>query len=1120
MKTKRVVSRGGLAWEPDWYKHGTIYELHVRAFYDSDGNGTGDFKGLITKLDYLRDLGVTALWLLPFYPSPLRDDGYDIADYYSVHPMYGSLADFRLFLREAHKRGLRVITELVMNHTSDQHPWFQRARRSPAGSRYRDYYVWSDTAEKYLGTRIIFKDVETSNWSWDPVAGAYYWHRFFSHQPDLNFENPVVHREMLKVVDFWLDMGVDGLRLDAVPYLYEREGTSCENLPETHAFLKKVRGHVDEKYGDRMLLAEANQWPEEAVPYFGGGAGDECHMAFHFPLMPRLFMAVRMEDRVPIVDILQQTPAIPASAQWAVFLRNHDELTLEMVTDEERDYMYRMYAQSAQARLNLGIRRRLAPLLGNDRKRIELLNALLFSLPGTPVIYYGDELGMGENIYLGDRNGVRTPMQWSADRNAGFSRANPQSLYLPINFDPENHYEAVNVDVQEQNPHSLLWWMRRLIALRRKWSAFGLGTMEWVEPENHRVLAFVRRHEEQCILVVANLSRFVQPVELDLAGYSGMVPVELFGQTEFPVVGDRPYFLTLGPHGFYWLSLTAAAVESAKGEGVGEGDRWPLVEVESGWDELLKPKHRAGLESVLELYLPERRWFGGKGRRLKGVHIEAGVPLSAEAGGAQLVMVRVEYVQSEPDVYLVPLTFIGEEEGQGLAVERPGAIVARVRSRRGAGGWLVDGLQDGGTMSRLLEIFLRKRAVKAGEWHLNVVHTPAMRGVREGLGEDLVPVMGRLEQSNSSVLFGDRLMVKVFRRLEEGVNPDLDIGQYLAERGFEHTPAVVGSMELGRSAGGVAAAALVSVYVPNARDAWEHALDALGRFLDRVMVLPADRTLPELVKRSVVGVACRRVAEDIGGMLGTFLESARLLGDRTAALHEELAMGEGVDFVPEPFTNHYVRGLYQSMRNLTSRTMALLRKRVKALPEDLRGEAEWVLSREQVILERFRAICSGPLTGMRIRHHGDFHLGQVLYTGKDFLLVDFEGEPARSLGERRLKRSPLRDVAGMLRSFSYAAHAAMFRRVDEGGLPTSQVDRVSCWLAVWQQWIGAAYVRSYLERGRSAVFLPRTEEELEMMLDVYLLEKAIYELGYELNNRPLWLRIPLRGIRGLLGEGV
>ena len=576
----------GLEPAPPWYKSGVIYEVQVRSFFDSNADGTGDFRGLTEKLPYLKDLGVTALWLLPFYPSPLRDDGYDIADYCNVHPSYGTLRDFKSFLRTAHGQGLRVITELVLNHTSDQHPWFQRARRAKAGSSKRNFYVWHQTPDKYHDARIIFQDVETSNWTWDKIAGAYYWHRFFSHQPDLNFDNLEVRDAMMKVVDFWLGLGVDGLRLDAVPYLFERDGTSCENLPETHAFLKHLRRHVDEKYGDRMLLAEANQWPEDAAAYFGSGPGDECHMAFHFPLMPRLFMALRMEDRVPVVDILQQTPAIPPTAQWALFLRNHDELTLEMVTDEERDYMYRMYAHVRQARLNLGIRRRLAPLVGNERKRIELLVALLFSLPGTPVIYYGDEIGMGENIYLGDRNGVRTPMQWSADKNAGFSRANPQSLYLPVNLDPENHYEAVNVEVQERNPHSLLWWMRRLIGLYKRCPAFGLGTIEFLHPENRTVFACIRRCPEQVILVAANLSRFVQPVELELGTFASRVPVELFGRTEFPAITNKPYFLTLGPHSFFWFALETKAPARVElvGAPIGAAAR-PVLSLQSDWED-------------------------------------------------------------------------------------------------------------------------------------------------------------------------------------------------------------------------------------------------------------------------------------------------------------------------------------------------------------------------------------------------------------------------------------------------------------------------------------------------------------------------------------------------------
>ena len=534
-----------LSSEPLWYKDAIIYEVHVRAFYDSDADGIGDLLGLIEKLDYLEDLGITALWVLPFYPSPLKDDGYDIADYHHILPVYGTMADFKTFVDEAHRHGIRIITELVLNHTSDQHPWFQRARRATLNSRYRDFYVWSDTPEKYKDARIIFKDYESSNWTWDQVAKAYYWHRFYSHQPDLNYDNPVVRRAVLGVMDYWLKLGVDGLRADAVPYLYEREGTNCENLPETHTFLKELRAHIDEKFKNRMLLAEANQWPEDAVAYFG--SGDEFHMAFHFPIMPRLFMAIRMEDHFPIIDILQQTPPIPENCQWALFLRNHDELTLEMVTDEERDYMYRVYAQDPTARLNLGIRRRLAPLLNNDRRKIELMNALLFSLPGTPVIYYGDEIGMGDNFYLGDRNGVRTPMQWSPERNAGFSKANPQKLYLPPIIDPEYHYEAVNEETQQNNTDSLLWWMKRLISLRKRFQAFGRGNIKFLQPENRKILAFLRRYQGQNILVVANLSRSAQQTQLDLSEFTGWRPVDIFSRVEFAPISDGKYYFTLSP---------------------------------------------------------------------------------------------------------------------------------------------------------------------------------------------------------------------------------------------------------------------------------------------------------------------------------------------------------------------------------------------------------------------------------------------------------------------------------------------------------------------------------------------------------------------------------------------
>ena len=547
------MRRTGNADDPLWYKDAIIYELPVKSFCDGNEDGVGDFQGLHEKLDYLQNLGVTCLWLLPFFPSPLKDDGYDIADYVNVHPSYGTLEDFKKFLQAAHERGLQVVIELVLNHTSDQHPWFQRARSAPPGSPERDYYVWSDTDQLYQQARIIFVDAERSNWTWDPVAHAYYWHRFFQYQPDLNYDNPAVVREMLAVLDFWLDLGVDGFRIDAVPYLIERDNTSCENLPETHAIMKAIRAHIDARAPGRMLLAEANQLPADVRAYFGDG--DQCHMAYHFPVMPRIFMALHLEDRQPITDVMEQTPPIPDSCQWALFLRNHDELTLEMVTSDERDYMYLAYSMDPQARLNLGIRRRLAPLVGNSRPRIELLVGLLFSFPGTPIIYYGDEIGMGDNLYLGDRNGVRTPMQWTGDRNAGFSRADPARLYSPVVMDPVYGYPAVNVEAQESDAASLLYWMRNMIRLRKLFKVFGRGTMEFLSPANRKVLAYLRRYREGVILCVANLSRTVQPAELDLSAFAGLTPVEMLGYTEFPTIGTLPYFLTLGPYGFYWFEL-------------------------------------------------------------------------------------------------------------------------------------------------------------------------------------------------------------------------------------------------------------------------------------------------------------------------------------------------------------------------------------------------------------------------------------------------------------------------------------------------------------------------------------------------------------------------------------
>ena len=1090
--------------DPLWYKDAIIYELHVRAFADSDGDGMGDFAGLTAKLDYLQELGVTALWILPFYPSPWRDDGYDIADYGSVHPAYGDMADFRNFLKEAHKRDLRVITELVINHTSDQHPWFQRARRAKPGSAARDFYVWSDTPEKYREARIIFKDFESSNWAWDPVAKQYYWHRFYSHQPDLNYDSPAVHEAIFKVMDFWFRMGVDGMRLDAIPYLYEREGTNCENLDETHQFLKKLRAHLDASFENRMLLAEANQWPEETVPYFGDG--DECHMNFHFPVMPRLFMSIQMEDRFPIIDILRQTPPIPENCQWATFLRNHDELTLEMVTDEERDYMYRVYANDPQARINLGIRRRLAPLLGNNRRKIELMNALLFSLPGTPVLYYGDEIGMGDNIYLGDRNGVRTPMQWSPDRNAGFSRANPQRLYLPVIVDPEYHHETVNVEAQQSNPSSLLWWTRRLIALRKRFKAFGRGTIEFLYPDNRKVLAFIRRYENESILVIANLSRFSQYVQLDLSSVRGSIPVELFGRSEFPPIGTEPYVLTLGPHGFYWFSLLSPRAETA----VPLASELPTIALpRTGLGGAIDSAERMGLLPVMSEQMQQARWFQGKARKMRGVTIQDRVSLALRDrdDGAEIALVHVEYIDHEPDDYVVPLTLT---QGSSDAVRRASVAMVEGESRR-----VVDALSLPATHMALLDLIINRRRVRGRKGELSGVRTPALRALlrERGMPEEsrLFPV----DQSNTSIGYGETFVLKVFRRLEDGESLDLEIGGFLSARGFPHAPLVAGAIDYIRD-GQSRTLAVLQEFVANEGTAWGLTLDAVAGAYEHAASSATGPLARETVSTAALldAAAAPGPEQETRELAGTALEHARLLGQRTAELH--IALGSDADdpaFAPEPFTMFYQRSLYQSMRNLTGRTLALLHSQLGRLPEDAAADASAILGLEERLLARFRRIIDGKLHGQRIRTHGDYHLGQVLFTGRDFVITDFEGEPVRPLSERRIKRSPLRDVAGMLRSYHYAAHASMLDA--EINTPHERVARIAFGES-WYYAVATGFLQQYLETMGDSRLLPPTHAEIEVLLDAYLLEKAVYELGYEMNNRPAWAAIPLLAVRQLL----
>ncbi len=1104
---------------PLWYKDAIIYELHVRAFYDKVDDGVGDFRGLTQKLDYLQELGVTAVWLLPFCPSPLKDDGYDMANYTDVHPIYGTLNDFEAFLREAHRRNIRVITELALNHSSDQHPWFQRARRAKPGSPWRDFYVWSDTPEKYQDARIIFKDFELSNWTWDPVAHAYYWHRFYSHQPDLNYDNPAVRKAILEVVDFWFELGVDGLRLDAVPYLYERESTNCENLPETHAFLKELRSHVDRKFKNRLFLAEANQWPEDAAAYFG--QGDECHMNFHFPLMPRLFMGIHTEDRFPIIDILQQTPPIPENCQWAIFLRNHDELTLEMVTDEERDYLYRVYAQDPQTRINLGIRRRLAPLLGNHRRRIELMNGLLFSLPGSPIIYYGDEIGMGDNVYLGDRNGVRTPMQWSADRNAGFSRSNPQRLFLPIIIDPEYHYEALNVEAQQNNPYSLLWWMRRLIALRKRYKAFSQGTLEFLQPDNRKVLAFLRRYQNECILVVANLSRFVQYVELDLSAFKGVTPVEMFGRVPFPSIGELPYLLTPGPHTFFWFTLEALQsderkVSAARAEA-------PALDVTGAWDSIFQAESRPRLEAILPGYLKERRWFGGKARPLRSVAISEIVPIPYSSSVAYMAAVVVGYADADAETYILPLSIATTERAEQIRKEFPQAVVTSLR-REGEDAILYEAVWDNAFCEALLGAMTHRLRFKGEQGELRALPARMFRQLYNKSEGNLSASLLQAEQSNTSVAYGSTFILKFFRRVSAGVNPDLEIGRFLSEKAaFTHTPGVAGALEYHRKQKGnsqePATVAILQSFIPNQGDAWRYTLDSLGHYFEAALA-HGNIQQPPVPQAHLLALSDEVLPHLAQETIGSYLASAQLLGQRTAELHSALAStASDPHFAPEPFSTLYQRSIYQTMRSSAAQAFPLLRRRLKELPQAVRTDAQRVLEREEDILKRFKAILGRKITALRTRCHGDYHLGQLLYTGKDFVVIDFEGEPARPLSERRMKRSPLRDVAGMLRSFHYAVYAVLFDQEAEGVYAShpEALASLELWARFWCRWVSAVFLKAYCETAERSSFLPRTREELQILLDVYLLEKAIYELGYELNSRPEWVRIPLQGILQLLG---
>jgi maltose alpha-D-glucosyltransferase / alpha-amylase len=1096
--------------DPLWYKDAVIYQAHVRAFFDSTNDGIGDFTGLMQKMEYLQGLGVNAVWLLPFYPSPLRDDGYDIADYENIHPSYGSLQDFDRFIDEAHRRGIRVITELVINHTSDQHPWFQAARRAPAGSPAREFYVWSETNQKYQGVRIIFTDTETSNWSWDDTAKAYYWHRFFHHQPDLNFDNPEVLQAVIRVMEFWFDRGVDGLRLDAVPYLIEREGTICENLPETHAVLKQIRKALDQRYPDRMLLAEANQWPADVRPYFGDG--DECHMAFHFPLMPRMFMGIRQEDRHPIVEILRQTPDIPETCQWAMFLRNHDELTLEMVTDEERDYMYQAYAADPLMRINVGIRRRLAPLLENSRLRIQLLNSLLFSMPGTPIIYYGDEIGMGDNIYLGDRNGVRTPMQWTGDRNGGFSRADPARLYAPPVMDPVYGFQAINVEAQERSLFSLLNWMKRMIGLRKQFQVFGRGTIEFLPARNRKVLVYVRKHQDDNVLCVANLARSVQPVEVDLSRFKGMTPVEMLGLTEFPRIGDLPYFLTLPGYAFYWFRLQqtpsaiTARVAPETATDVGEV---PALFVGAAWDTLLEGNVRTLIERDLLLpFLQHQRWFGGKARAVRSARFVDWGLLRRGPQPLFLTIVEVEYQDGARDSYFLPLAISAAADAKGVEERAPQAVLARVTGARK--GILFDAWLDDRFARTLLEVMDGQQESATRRGHIRAVQTAAYAGHR-GHGDLPVSRMSA-EQSNTSLVYGDRLILKLFRRLQPGINPDFEIGRQLTERvGYPRVPAVVGAFEYQVPAEEPLTIAMMQQLVESQADGWRHATDEVGQFYDQI----EGRTLPSVPVPETFGEMAeaappRGVQDVMRGYLGT----AETLGRRTAEMHLALASDTtSAAFAPEPFTKDDLTAITMDATAQAHKAIGALDSKFDKLPGDVAARSRELLHSRDRLLESIKTAPALEFTAAKIRVHGDYHLGQVLWAEGDFYILDFEGEPARPIAQRREKQSPMKDVAGMVRSFSYAAYAGLFAHTASRPVEFAKLEP---WAKLWQTWTTATFLRAYFQTTAGALFIPADPTHRNMLLQLFVVDKALYELNYELNNRPDWVRIPLWGILGIL----
>ncbi len=1072
-----------------WYKDAIIYQLHVKAFADSNHDGIGDFAGLTEKLDYLQDLGVTALWLLPFYPSPGRDDGYDIADYGAINPDFGTMKDFRRFIVEAKRRGLRVITELVINHTSDQHDWFKRARRSDPKSSARDWYVWSDTDQKYPGTRIIFTDTENSNWTWDHEAGQFYWHRFFSHQPDLNFDNPRVVSAMVQVMKRWLDTGVDGFRLDAIPYLCERDGTNNENLPETHAIIKRLRAELDAYARGKVLLAEANQWPEDVQEYFGNG--DECHMAYHFPLMPRIYMAIAQEDRFPITDILRQTPDIPANCQWALFLRNHDELTLEMVTDVERDYLWSTYANDPRARINVGIRRRLAPLMDNDRRKIELMNSLLLSFPGTPIIYYGDEIGMGDNIYLGDRNGVRTPMQWTPDRNGGFSRADPARLYAPLIMDSVYGYEAVNVEAQSRSLSSLLSATKRLISVRKSTLAFGRGSMTFIRPANRAVLVYVRQLGDEVILCVANLSRSAQATELDLSAWKDRIPLEMLGRTRFPAIGELPYMITLAPYGFYWFQLRERDKSEHVAPSVVPEFETLVVPLGATWVSLARA--RSVFErDVLPGHLARTRWYPERSAEAIHPTLISAIPF-CDIGDNRPWLAIFEATQRDITTrYMLPMQI----EWVRFDRERynPNALAAvRQGAREGT-------LLDVATDHIFIALLLRnlREALNVEDNGMRLEFRPTSRfSDRQIKQPDQIRAV-ETDQFNSTALVDGDYVVKIFRKLESGLNPEIETGRFLTEiADYANAPAMLGSVELveGNTRNAIA---IVHTFVQNQGDARAVTAAYLDRHLEEQRLLTASQRPGESDEQA------------------PYLRYMAQIGRRTAEMHLAFASGgTDADFAPEPIRPADAQRWIEDVAVRAERIFDAVKHRRETISDADRPLVDQALAQRATLHENLKALLPLDAYGLNIRRHGDLHLGRMLIVKDDIFITDFEGDLRHPIEERRRKAPAARDVASLIRSIEYSAAAALERALK---LAPDEQGRLGMALMEWVDRSTTSFLAAYREIVANTPLWPAYPEAAGQMLDFFLLEKILDEIEYELVQRPERLRIPLTSLLRILSE--